>query len=371
MQLRAANRQSASAGPDLPDQTRSTKHEILSINPHSNLSHDVNSKQHFIGIDIGGSSIKVGVVSGEGHIVAKQASPAYIDAGREAGLEILFDTVERAVDESGLGWEQIAAIGVAAPGTMDIPAGIVFHPFNLPGWENLPIRDIVAERVGRPAILQNDANAAAYGEYWVGTAREAGSLMFWTLGTGIGGGIVIDGRILEGAHSHGGECGHIIIQMDGGVPSEHGIHGSLELYAGAKALLRRCDAALAEGKQSLIRGRLAEGEELSPMLIADCAEQGDELAESLVMETARYMAIGTVNIMHTLNPEMVLFGGAMTFGQHETALGRKFLAKVREEVSCRTFPILRERTRIDYASLGNDAGIIGAAGCAMASLKNS
>lgn len=113
----------------------------------------------------------------------------------------------------------------------------------------------------------------------------------------------------------------------------------------------------------MIRDRMDAGKELSPLLIADCAARGDELADRLVMETALYMAVGTVNIMHTINPEMVLFGGAMTFGQNETPLGRKFLQRIREEVKKRTFPIPGERTKIDYASLGNDAGIIGAAGC--------
>ncbi|MCA9079751.1 MAG: ROK family protein, partial [Planctomycetaceae bacterium] len=230
---------------------------------------------YYLGVDIGGTSTKTGVVSSEGRTLAKLRVPSVLHKGRDVGLEVLYQTLEQVVAESKVGWGNIRAIGVAAPGTMDIPAGVIFHPFNLPGWENLAIRDLIAERFRKPTILQNDANAAAYGEYWLGAAHDARSLMFWTLGTGIGGGIIVNGEIVTGAHSHAGECGHIIIQMEGGPTSEHGIHGSLELYAGAKALVRRCTAALDAGARSSIREAIAQGEDLTPLLIAEHAINGD------------------------------------------------------------------------------------------------
>lgn len=331
----------------------------------------MSDEQYFVGVDIGGTSIKSGVVSDSGETVGKLSAPSILDCGRDAGLLNLFETIEGVVALSGVSWGQISGIGVASPGTMDIPAGIVFHPFNLPGWENLPLRDMVAERFRKPVVLQNDANAAAFGEFWRGGGRDAKSLLLWTLGTGVGSGIVLNGDILTGAHSHAGECGHIIIQMEGGPTSEHGIHGSLELYAGAKAMIRRCEAALASGARSIIEDQLRQGQNLTPLLIAVCAAEGDELADRLIMETGRYLAIGTVNVMHTINPEMVLIGGAMTFGQERTELGRRFLEKVREEVRAHTFPIPAERTRIEYATLGKDAGYIGAAGCVRAALHGT
>jgi glucokinase len=320
----------------------------------------------YLGIDIGGSSFKVGVVAEDGESLGSTRVASTLKQGLDAGLERLYECVEHVVSDSGARWDEIRAIGVAAPGTMDIPRGVIFHPFNLPGWENLPLRDLVAERFGKPTVLQNDANAAAYGEYWVGAAREAESLMFWTLGTGIGGGIVIDGKILTGAHSHAGECGHMIIQMDGGERSPHGIHGALELYAGAKALMRRAEHALEAGHPSVLLEWIAGGEKLDPRLIARAAEEHDDLAEDLIMQTAGYLAIGTINIMHIINPDTVLLGGAMTFGRKETELGRRFLARIQETINQHAFPIPAERTVIDYASLGGDAGFIGAAGCARA-----
>jgi glucokinase len=318
----------------------------------------------YLGIDIGGSSIKAGLVTDDGRILQKRHASSALEDGLEAGLANLERISRELVADSGVSWERIRAIGVAAPGTMDIPAGVVFHPFNLPGWKNLPLRDMVSERLGKPAVLQNDANAAALGETWLGAGKKTKSLMFWTLGTGVGGGIVLDGKVWEGAHSHAAECGHIIIQQEGGPHSEHGIHGCVELYVGARALVRRCREALGAGRASSLSALADDNAVLTPLAIAKAAESGDDLARSLVLESARYLAVGTVNVIHILNPEMVLVGGAMTFGQHTTELGRAFLDVLRAEVKKRTFPITAERTVIDYASLGNEAGFIGAAACA-------
>jgi glucokinase len=318
----------------------------------------------YLGLDIGGSSVKAGVVTDTGQVLGSRRVASVLNRDLQAGLTELFRTADEVITESGVPRESLGGIGVAAPGTMDIEAGVVFHPFNLPGWEDLPLARIVANHFGRPAWLQNDANAAAYGEFWIGAARDVSSLMFWTLGTGVGGGIILDGKIWTGAHDHAGECGHAILQMDGGPKSEFGIDGSVELYAGAKALVRRCLAALDAGRASTLRDVLAQVQELTPLVIADAAQRGDSLAHEAIMESARCLGIATVSIIHILNPAMVLIGGAMTFGRHETELGRRFLERVRAEVRRRAFPIPGERTLIDYASLGGDAGFIGAAGYA-------
>ncbi len=322
----------------------------------------VNELPCYVGIDIGGTRIKAGVVREDGTVLANAAFPIKLDAGRDEGLAHLYAVIDRIMAESRAR-EQIVGIGIAAPGTMDIPAGIIFHPFNLPGWQNLPIKQLVHERFELPVVLQNDANAAALGETWLGRAQGMSSLMFWTLGTGVGGGIVLNGQVWEGAHSHAAECGHIVIQHEGGPKSDHGIHGSVELYAGSRGLQRRCLEALKAGAKSSLRARVENQEPLTPLLIAEEAKAGDGLADRLIMETAVYLAIGTVNVMHTLNPAMVLFGGAMTFDQHSSELGRRFIARVRDEVKARAFPIPAQRTIIDYASLGGDAGFIGSAGC--------
>jgi glucokinase len=322
------------------------------------------SEPNYVGIDVGGTNIKAGIVTHSGKSLAKTSFPTVAEKGIQHGLQVIYRTVEAALQQAGLTLKDIHAIGLATPGTMDIPGGWLLEPPNLPGWWNFPIRDTVGEHFQKPTLLQNDANAAAYGEFWIGAGRDAHSLVFWTLGTGIGCGIIVDHLIIEGEHSHGSECGHIIIDMNSPRLSPAGQNGTLEAFCGAKAIVHRCEEALATGRPSILRERMAAGAELTPLLIAEAAEAGDALADEIVMETGRYLGVGTTTLMHTINPSMFLFGGAMTFGRNETPLGRRFLQSIKDEVKKRAFHVPFERTKIDFATLGGDAGYIGAAGCA-------
>lgn len=323
---------------------------------------------YYLGIDVGGTNIKIGVVDDLGSTMSHSSTPTEAKRGAEAGVETIGNLARQVVTDSGLSLSDISGVGVATPGTMDIQTGMLLEPPNL-GWFNFPIRDRVAENLGLPAVLQNDANAAAYGEFWAGAARDVPSLVFWTLGTGIGCGIIIEDHIIEGQHSHGAECGHIIIEMNNGRLCGTGQYGTLEAYAGGWALVERCREALEGSAISQIGERLQTGEKLTPLLIAQCAEAGDRLAFDLIMESARYMGVGTTTLMHTIDPAMVLFGGAMTFGRNDTELGRQFLQEIKAEVKKRAFPVPASKTIIDYASLGGDAGYIGAAGCARRKFK--
>jgi len=211
----------------------------------------------------------------------------------------------------------------------------------------------------------NDANAAAYGEFWVGSGREYDSLVLLTLGTGVGGGIIIGDLDIEGAHSHGSECGHIIVDPhESGRLCPCGQTGHLEAYASAKSLVARAEEALGSVTTGSLAAAVAGGERLTPILIGRAAEDGDPLATELVMETARWLGIGIVTLMHTIDPEAVMIGGAMTFGGESGPVGRAFLGRIHEEVRRRTFPTLAAKTVIGFASLGGDAGSIGAAGLA-------
>lgn len=318
----------------------------------------------FLGIDIGGTNVKIGVVNDAGNSLAYTKIPTEAGEPPETIQANIKAAALEAMKEAGTTLPEIKAVGVVSPGTMSIKRGMLIHPTNLPGWENYPIRQKFADLFERPTYLNNDANAAAYGEYWAGAGKEANSIVFWTLGTGIGCGIIINDVVLNGEHSHGGECGHIIIEMEGGRPWSTGQYGTLEAYASAKGLLTRCQEGLEGGVKSSLQEVKESGKSITPILIAEAAEAGDEFAEELVMETARFMGVGTTTVMHTIDPDTVLIGGAMTFGGHETALGRRFLERIRAEVKTRAFPTLSQNTTIDFASLGGDAGYIGSAGCA-------
>lgn len=324
----------------------------------------------FVGLDLGGTNIKVGVVDDCGESLSYLTIPTLPEKGPEDASKRMGQAVLEAVRQAGLKPADVARVGLGSPGTMDIPAGRLVEPVNLKGprgdeWNDFPLRDEVSKHCGLPVAFQNDANAAAYGEFWVGAGRDFDSLVLFTLGTGIGCGIIIGDRIIDGQHSHGAECGHLVIDIAADARKcGCGQPGHLEAYASATAVIKRTEEALAAGRESSLRARLSAGDELTPKLVEEEAEAGDELALEIVMETARYLGIGVVNLLHTVDPTGVLLGGAMTFGGNQKPFGRRFLERVREEVRRRAFPILAEKTRIDFASLGSDAGYIGAAGIA-------
>jgi glucokinase len=190
-------------------------------------------------------------------------------------------------------------------------------------------------------------------------------MVLFTLGTGIGCGVIVGDQLINGENSHGAECGHIIIDCrDDARRCPCGQLGHLEAYASATAVVKRTQEALAAGRKSTLAARIAAGDELSPLLLAQEAESGDRFSEEIILETARYIGVGAVTLLHTIDPSGVVLAGAMTFGGHDAVLGRKFLAEVRDEIRRRAFPVLADRIKVDYASLGGDAGYIGAAGIA-------
>jgi glucokinase len=313
----------------------------------------------FVGLDVGGSSMKAGVVDDDGRPQSAVSLPTEAQRGQEFGLERMAETIRQAIAAAGVGQAQIAAIGVATPGTMDIPAGMILDPPNLKPWRNVPVRQYVQEVFGVPTAFQNDANAAAYGEFWVGAGRDAHSMVLFTLGTGVGGGIVIGDMVLEGEHSHGAELGHMKIETTNPRQCACGRWGCLEAYASATAVVKRAQEALANySGQSALAARLRKQGEITSKDIFDVAAAGDPLSERIVEDTAYYLAIGAMNLMHVIDPDMVVFGGGMI------AAGDGFLERIRWHVKRLAFPVPAQKTQIRYAQLESDAGFIGAAACA-------
>ncbi|MGQ9575722.1 MAG: ROK family protein [Thermoguttaceae bacterium] len=319
----------------------------------------------FVGIDLGGTTIKLSVVDDLGRPLCWHSIPTEVQRGPEDGAQRMGQAVRQAIADARIAPSDVAGVGLGSPGGLDYHAGVMVNPTNFPGWGGFPIRQRLSHHCGLPVTLANDASAAAYGEFWVGSGRSFHSLVLLTLGTGVGCGIIIDELILEGEHGHGAECGHILIDPapDARICS-CGQTGHLESYASATGVISRTRDALAAGRPSSIAQRLAAGAELTPLVVAEQAEAGDPLALEIVLQTARYLALGIVSLLHTIDPTGVLIGGAMTFGANQRELGRRFLDQLRQEVRRRTFPMLAEKTIIDFASLGPDAGVIGAAGIA-------
>jgi glucokinase len=319
----------------------------------------------FVGVDVGGTNIKLGVVDDLGRTLVYRRIPTQAGEGPQVATKRMGQTVREMVAEAGLTLPYVARVGLGTPGTMNVASGLLINPHNLPGWHDFPIRDRLIEHAGLPVTYANDANAAAYGEFWVGSGRDFQSLVLLTLGTGVGCGIIIGDLIVVGEHYHGAECGHMLIDFrDDARLCGCGQTGHLEAYASATAVIKRTEEGLAAGRKSSIAARLAKGASLTPLLLADEAAAGDEFALEIVMDTARYVGVGIVSLMHTIDPSGALLGGAMTFGGHASELGRRFLARVQAEVRRRALPVPAEETMIDFASLGADAGYIGAAGMA-------
>lgn len=313
----------------------------------------------FVGLDVGGTSMKAGVVDDQGKSLGNVSLPTEAHRGQEFGLERMCESIRQAVAVTGRKMDDVAAIGVATPGTMDIPAGLILDPPNLKPWRNVPVRDHVAKAFGKPTAFQNDANAAAYGEFWAGAGREVKSLVFFTLGTGVGGGIIIGDLVIEGEHSHGAELGHVRIELTNPRQCGCGRLGCLEAYASATAVVKRTLEAVAKPsvKSSLKALSKKEGG-LTARDVFDAAANGDKIAEKIVEDTAFYLGVGAANAMHSIDPDMVCFGGGMI------AAGDGFLERIRHYVKQLALPVPAEKTQIVYASLGSDAGYIGAAACA-------
>lgn len=312
----------------------------------------------FAGVDVGGSTIKAGVVDDAGRALAAVVLPTEAHKGQEHGLARMAESVRKAVRAAGLRLDELSAIGVATPGTMDIPAGVILDPPNLQPWRNVPVRKHIYDTFGVPTAFQNDANAAAYGEYWAGSGRGTRSMVLFTLGTGIGCGIIIRDQILEGEHSHGAEVGHVRVELTNPRRCGCGRLGCLEAYASATAVVARTREELAKSSDASTLQRFSAGTNaFTAEDVFTAAAQGDALAQRIVEETAFYLAVGAVNMMHTINPDMVVFGGGMT------AAGESFLNQIRTHVQALAFPVPAARTQIRFAQLGSDAGFIGAAAC--------
>ena len=321
----------------------------------------------FLGVDVGGTGIKFGIVDDRGRTVARTSIPTHQEKGPEDACGRIAEVGQQLASDHDIDLHAIAHVGLATPGTMDIAAGMLLQPHNLPEWWNFPIRDHLRKVIGKPVAFQNDANAAAFGEYWIGSGESFKSMVLFTLGTGVGGGIIVDGRLIDGEHSHGSECGHTYI--DTGPDARLcgcGRRGHLEAYASAKAVVKRTEEALADGNKSSLSKRVAGGEKLTALMVSQEADKGDELAVKIVMDTADYLSYGAVNLIHIIDPEAVIFGGAMDFGGRETPLGLQFLDRIRSHTHARAFESLEARTHIDFAQLGEYAGYIGAAGVARA-----
>lgn len=314
------------------------------------------------GIDVGGTGIKIGLVDDSGHTLAYENIPTLESEGPDRAMERVKAVVVEAEHRLGV-VGKAERIGLGAPGPMDLPRGLLIEAPQLPSWNDYPIRDTVASLLGRPVSFLNDANAAAYGEFWLGSGREDASMVLLTLGTGVGGGIIVDGELVNGVNSFGSECGHIVVDSS---PTAQlcawgGGRGQLEAYASASGVVQRTQQRLAAGEESSLSKLDAE---LTAKHVYEAAVEDDKLALEIIDETARWLGVGVTTLVHTLDPGSIVLGGAMNFGGAESPIGQRFLDGISAEFHSRTFENVFQGTTIKYATLGADAGYLGVAGFA-------
>ena len=329
------------------------------------------SRPFWAGVDLGDTNIKVGLVDDLGRTLAFHTEKTEVDRGpddvcRRMGLAVL--EVARL---AGADVADIPRVGLGTPGPQELKQGFIISAGNFPRFDGYNVRDVVSRHAGLPVTFANDATAAGFGEHWIGAGKGLPSLVLLTLGTGVGGSIVLGETTLDGEHSHASECGHIIVDP---APTARrcpcGQPGHLEAYSSAKSIVAMAEEAIAAGRSPALAAArdaaLAAGEEFSTKDIGRVAGAGDAVARALLDEAARWLGIGITTLLHTLDPAIVLLGGAMTFGGEENPVGSAFIERVRAEVRARAFALLADRTPIRWASLGGDAGYVGAAGMARA-----
>ncbi len=321
----------------------------------------------FWGVDIGGTGIKIGLVDDSGKTLAYEKLPTREPEGPTSAMQRVAAVILDFDEQLGLSDGAIAGIGLGAPGPMDLLAGKLVAPPQLPTWWGFGIRDCLAKLTGLPVAFVNDANAAAYGEFWLGSGEKATSMVFLTLGTGVGGGIIVEGELVNGVNSFGSECGHMLVDPSptAQVCAWGGGRGHLEAYASASAVVMRTRQRLSQGASSTLAGQLGSGDsELTALRVYEAALEGDALALEVIDDTGRWLGVGITSIIHLLDPGLIVLGGAMDFGGAGSEIGERFLKVIREEFKRHTFENVFKGTTIQFAKLGAEAGYLGAAGYA-------
>ncbi len=310
-----------------------------------------------VGVDLGGTNLKVGLLDGEANILSQLSVPTEVECGRDTVVGNILKAVERAITEAGVDRALVKGIGIGSPGPLSHRNGLVINPANLPCMKDTPLRQIVVDKTGIATTLDNDANAAAWGEFWAGSGKDVSDFVMFTLGTGVGGGVVVDGKLLRGHFENGAELGHMIVQP-GGRRCTCNQLGCVEAYSSAYNLARRAEEMIAEGRASTLKKRVDDGQLLMAEHIVEAAQGGDAVGEQVWDEACYYLGVAIVTMQHMSNPQRVVLAGGLI------AAGDFLLERVRKHAQSLTWNLLNDLPEIGFATLGNDAGVIGAAGCA-------
>ena len=312
--------------------------------------------RNFIGVDLGGTNLRAAVVTEEGEILGQARTETLAREGPDAVLGRMAGVAREAAERSRLKVEDISACGVGSPGPLNAATGVVLFTPNLPGWDNVPVAEKMTEALGVTSFLENDANSAGFGEWWLGAGRGSSEMLIYTLGTGVGGCAIIRGRLHRGRDQMAGHLGHAILVPDGR-QCNCGARGCLEQYCSATAVAREARETTASGEETGLDDLAPE--DITAKAVFEAAKAGSEYARDLLARTGRYLGLGMATMVNVIDPQVVVVAGGMV------AAGEMLLGPCRETVRANSLRPASERVKIVPAELGDDAGIIGAAGLAM------
>ncbi|MCR8997295.1 ROK family glucokinase [Brevibacillus laterosporus] len=310
------------------------------------------TKRMIVGVDIGGTTIKIALLDPNGEIITKTQIPTPVSEGEDAIIGQMTNTIDQLMAEQGFTKEEAYGIGIGVPGPVDTDTGFVYEAVNL-GIKDTALKAKTEALTGLPTYVENDANSAALGEMWRGAGQGTDNLVAITLGTGIGGGIIIDGKIVHGVKGVGGEIGHVTVNPDGPL-CNCGKKGCMERYGSATAIIVGIETAAKEGRSAYLAKQLAEKGSLTAKDAFDAATEGDLAAQEVIDQAAFYTGFGLSHIANLLNPAKIVIGGGVS------AAGDALFSLIRKSFDTYTWKIAADSCEILPATLGNDAGVIGA-----------
>ncbi|MFA5398937.1 MAG: ROK family protein [Dehalococcoidia bacterium] len=315
----------------------------------------VRSESPVVAVDIGGTKIIAAVFDRDGAMLSRIYCLTLGSEGPARVIKRIESTIVQVIEKAGLKRNQVGCIGIAAAGAIDINRGIVADSPNIPHWQNIPLRDRLLESLGGPLFVLNDANAAALAEHRLGAGRGLNNLIYITVSTGIGGGMIVDGELYQGTDGSAAEIGHMIIKI-GGPVCKCGKRGCFEAMASGTAIAKLAQKRLRRGEQSSMPG-LAHDKvgDVTAQVVAEAARKGDALARAVIEESAGYLGIGVANLVNLMNPQMIIIGGGVS------KMGEMILRPTRKSMTANSIELPARTVHLVRSQLGVDAELTGAA----------
>ena len=313
-----------------------------------------------IGVDLGGTNMRTAVLDPGGRILAKHKEATNAETGWQHVVAKLVEKIRQQGSEARQQGDDVVAVGVGVPGVIALAKGVVVKSPNLPDWSDLPLKEKLESALSLPVYLENDANASALGEHWRGAGRGISSMILVTLGTGVGGGIIIDERIWHGADGMAGEIGHLTLLPDGR-PCGCGNQGCLEMYASARGIVM----SYREARERSGDLRAAEAAGMTAQEVYEAARCGNAAASGVMRDMGRYLGIGLASLINIFNPEAIIIGGGLS------NIGDRLLKPAYQEAGRRAYRQPFQAVRFARAELGRDSGVLGAAAFALEQLRNA